>query len=416
MNPLAKLLAPPLQTLPCLRLSPLSSAPPPPPPLPSPSPSHPLAAHLLSENHHHADPPRTIRGSNPAAARSNEGPDRQAFRKGMAHDEAVATQRSGKIGSPPKDQPAPCPYPDWSAMQAYYGPGVLPPTYFAPPMAPGHPPPPYMWGPQPMMPPPFGTPYAAMYRHGGAYPQPLMPMMANPLSVEPAKSASSKDKSSNKKLKEIDGTAVSTGSGNSKRTSSSGDYSGEGSSDVNDLKVSRTPRRRSLDGGLGTPVSPLPGVMVPTHPGISTELSNKDEREVKREKRKQSNRESARRSRLRKQAETEELAVQVESLTAENTSLRSEIGKLTKSSEKLRLENSALAVKLKDNAAPTDAEMPPDKPAAAAASSSPRIVENFLSMIDDTSKSGVSNHMEHSKPKLRQLLGSSAPTDVLAAS
>ncbi|KAM0912605.1 hypothetical protein ACQ4PT_012696 [Festuca glaucescens] len=383
----------------------------------------------------------------------------------MAHDEAVATQRSGKIGSPPKDQPAPCPYPDWSAMQAYYGPGVLPPTYFAPPMAPGHPPPPYMWGPQPMMPPPFGTPYAAMYRHGGAYPQPLMPMMANPLSVEPAKSASSKDKSSNKKLKEIDGTAVSTGSGNSKRTSSSGDYSGEGSSDVNDLKVSRTPRRRSLDGGLdteataaarntdvltpnpimgngailsnqcfpapviklnvtnvansraiGTPVSPLPGVMVPTHPGISTELSNKDEREVKREKRKQSNRESARRSRLRKQAETEELAVQVESLTAENTSLRSEIGKLTKSSEKLRLENSALAVKLKDNAAPTDAEMPPDKPAAAAASSSPRIVENFLSMIDDTSKSGVSNHMEHSKPKLRQLLGSSAPTDVLAAS
>jgi hypothetical protein len=33
-------------------------------------------------------------------------------------------------------------------LQAYYGPGVLPPTYFAPPMAPGHPHPPYMWGPQ----------------------------------------------------------------------------------------------------------------------------------------------------------------------------------------------------------------------------------------------------------------------------
>lgn len=383
----------------------------------------------------------------------------------MAHDEAVATQRSGKIGSPPKDQPAPYPYPDWSAMQAYYGPGVLPPTYFAPPMAPGHPHTPYMWGPQPMMAPPFGTPYAAMYPHGGAYPHPLMPMMANPLSVEPAKSATSKDKNSNKKLKEIDGTAVSTGSADSKRTSSSGDYSGEGSSDVNDLKVSRTPRRRSLDGGLdteataaarntdvltpnptmgngailsnhcfpvpvikpsitnvansraiGTPVSQLPGVMVPTHTGISAEISNKDEREVKREKRKQSNRESARRSRLRKQAETEELAVQVESLTAENTSLRSEIGKLTKSSEKLRMENSALAVKLKDTAAPTDAEMPPEKPPAAAASSSPRIVENFLSMIDDTSKSGVSNHMEQSEPKLRQLLGSSAPTDVVAAS
>nr|QCI02845.1 G-box binding factor 1 [Poa pratensis] len=382
----------------------------------------------------------------------------------MAHDEAVATQRTGKTGSPPKDQPAPCPYPDWSAMQAYYGHGVMPPAYFAPPMAPGHPPPPYMWGPQPMMPPPFGTPYAAMYPHGGAYPHPLMPMMANPLSVEPAKSASSKDRSSNKKLKEMDGTAVSTGSGNSKKTPSSGDYSGEGSSDVNDLKVSRTSTRRSLDGGLdteangaarnkdvltpnpimgngaifpnqcfpspvikptvtnaatsraiGTPVSPLPGVMIPAHTGISSELSTKDEREVKREKRKQSNREPARRSRLRKQAETEELAVQVESLTAENTSLRSEIGKLTKSSGKLRLENSALVVKLKDTAAPTKAEMPLDIPAAVASSSSPRIVENFLSMIDDTSQPGVNNH-EQSEPKLRQLLSSSAPTDVVAAS
>jgi hypothetical protein len=89
-------------------------------------------------------------------------------------------------------------------LQAYYGPGVLPPTYFAPPMAPGHPHTPYMWGPQvfvffislrndvlytilnlnplsaslqPMMAPPFGTPYAAMYPHGGAYPHPLMPMV-----------------------------------------------------------------------------------------------------------------------------------------------------------------------------------------------------------------------------------------------
>ena len=33
-------------------------------------------------------------------------------------------------------------------LQAYYGHGVLPPAYFAPPMAPGHPPPPYMWGTQ----------------------------------------------------------------------------------------------------------------------------------------------------------------------------------------------------------------------------------------------------------------------------
>ncbi|XP_062232184.1 common plant regulatory factor 1-like isoform X2 [Phragmites australis] len=373
----------------------------------------------------------------------------------MAHDETVATQKTGKTASPPKDQPAAYPYPDWATMQAYYGPGVLPPTYFAPAIGPGHAPP-YMWGPQPIMPPPFGTPYAAMYPHSGAYPHPIVPMMSNPLSVEPA---DSKDKSFNKKLKEMDGNAVSAGSGNSKKTvSSSEDYSAEGSSDINDQKVRKTPRKRSSDDGpettaaanmegvivpnhtlgntailphhcfpapvikpsatnvansraMGATISP-PGVMVPTHTGVPADLSIKDEREFKREKRKQSNRESARRSRLRKQAEAEELAIQVESLTAENTSLRSEISRLTDSSEKLRLENSALMVKLKDTAALTSAESSVDK--AATSSSSPCAVENFLSMIDSTNTSGVSRHTEHGEPKLRQLLDSSSATDVAA--
>lgn len=44
------------------------------------------------------------------------------------------------------------------------------------------------------------------------------------------------------------------------------------------------------------------------------------------------------------QAETEELALKVESLNAENSNLRSEISRLTENSEKLRLENSALMV------------------------------------------------------------------------
>ncbi|PAN18060.1 hypothetical protein GQ55_3G165600 [Panicum hallii var. hallii] len=383
----------------------------------------------------------------------------------MAHDEAVATQKTGNTTSSPKDQPAPSPYPDWSTMQAYYGPGVLPPTYFAPAIAPGHPPP-YMWGPQPLMPHPFGTPYAAMYPHGAAYPHPLVPMVSNPLSVEPTKSANSKEKSSNKKLKEIDQTAVCAGSGNSKRTmSSSEDYSAEGSSDVNDQKVNKTSRKRSsVDGpgaetsaaariegviapnhtlantailphhcfptpvikpsttdvansrAMGATISPSPGVIVPPHTGGPTDLSIKDERELKREKRKQSNRESARRSRLRKQAETEELATQVESLTAENTSLRSEIGRLTESSEKLRLENSALMVKLKDPELPAPAEPSPNK--AAASSTSPRpAAENFLSMIDSTASApGVSRHTEHGEPKLRQLLDSNPSTDVAAVS
>ena len=47
-----------------------------------------------------------------------------------------------------------------------------------------------------------------------------------------------------------------------------------------------------------------------------------DEREVKRQRRKQSNRESARRSRLRKQAECEALAVRVNELMNENNKLR----------------------------------------------------------------------------------------------
>uniref|UniRef100_A0A7C9AQP4 BZIP domain-containing protein n=1 Tax=Opuntia streptacantha TaxID=393608 RepID=A0A7C9AQP4_OPUST len=73
-----------------------------------------------------------------------------------------------------------------------------------------------------------------------------------------------------------------------------------------------------------------------------------DERELKREKRKQSNRESARRSRLRKQAEMGELVRKVDSLMAENMALRSEISKLVEDSEKIRVENAALTEKLKN--------------------------------------------------------------------
>ena len=53
-----------------------------------------------------------------------------------------------------------------------------------------------------------------------------------------------------------------------------------------------------------------------------------DEREGKRLRRKQSNRESARRSRLRKQAESESLNSRVEALQAENSQLREENGQL----------------------------------------------------------------------------------------
>ncbi|GJU20220.1 G-box-binding factor 1-like protein isoform X1 [Tanacetum coccineum] len=54
-----------------------------------------------------------------------------------------------------------------------------------------------------------------------------------------------------------------------------------------------------------------------------------DERELKRQKGKQSNRESATRSRLRKQADCEELQARVEALNSENHSLRDELQTLS---------------------------------------------------------------------------------------
>ncbi|CAL4962272.1 unnamed protein product [Urochloa decumbens] len=355
----------------------------------------------------------------------------------MGHDEAVVTQNSVKAPSPPKDQPAIYPCLDWSAMQAYYGPGVLPPTFFTPGIASGHVPPPYMWGPQNMPPAAFGKPYGAIYPHAGGFLHPFMPLMVNPLSAEPAKSVNSKDSSLNKKLKEIDGTAVSTGSGNSEKTS--GDYSLEGSSDGNNQKMSGTPKKRSLDDRTtsetcgasapndkpGEPVrlATLSNVRI-TDTAIkpcvstgsdfrvsgapSTEWQAKDDKESKRERRKQSNRESARRSRLRKQAETEELARKVELLNAENTSLRSEISKLTESSQKLRMENSSLMEKLADSASDEEQEASADHQNAAAPPPA-RVVKNFLSMMDagaGASRGGGGRRMEHGAPRLRQLLGS----------
>ncbi|AQK40945.1 Putative bZIP transcription factor superfamily protein [Zea mays] len=70
-----------------------------------------------------------------------------------------------------------------------------------------------------------------------------------------------------------------------------------------------------------------------THSHHGSTLSMMDERELKRERRKQSNRESARRSRLRKQQECEELAQKVTDLTVVNGMLRSELDELKKACE-----------------------------------------------------------------------------------
>ena len=82
------------------------------------------------------------------------------------------------------------------------------------------------------------------------------------------------------------------------------------------------------------------------HEGRMNDQWVQDERELKRQKRKQSNRESARRSRLRKQAECEELQRRVEALSSENHSLKDELQRLSEECEKLTSENSLIKEEL----------------------------------------------------------------------
>ncbi|XP_008810162.2 bZIP transcription factor 1-B-like isoform X2 [Phoenix dactylifera] len=91
------------------------------------------------------------------------------------------------------------------------------------------------------------------------------------------------------------------------------------------------------------PANAVAGAVVP---GAPSELWMQDERELKRQRRKQSNRESARRSRLRKQAECEELAQRAESLKEENASLRAEVNRIRKEYEQLLSQNTSLKERL----------------------------------------------------------------------
>ncbi|CAL9050774.1 unnamed protein product [Musa banksii] len=81
-------------------------------------------------------------------------------------------------------------------------------------------------------------------------------------------------------------------------------------------------------------------------PGAPSDIWLQDERELKRQRRKQSNRESARRSRLRKQAEYEELAQRAEALREDNASLRAELTRINKDYEHLLSQNKLLKEKL----------------------------------------------------------------------
>ncbi|KAL5727219.1 Common plant regulatory factor [Ranunculus cassubicifolius] len=395
----------------------------------------------------------------------------------MVKEEASTPSKSEKASSPVQEQNNMHAYPNWAAVQAYYGPGPgvnLPPQYFNPAVASGHPPHPFMW---PQMMSPYGTPYAAMYPPGGVYGHPpfLGPSTqapansscpvasevtaATPLSMAtPTKSSSSsKGQSLLKRLKGANGNAVSN-SGSSAASHSEDcrtEGSSAGSDDKSTEKGDQTHKKKkcedvpstgkhvnalSVYGGASNATSSMapglamvPSGVVPSPSGktgkivegqsqgaIPSAHLTKDERELKRERRKQSNRESARRSRLRKQAEAEELSVKVASLNAENLTLRTEINQLKDNSEKLRVENESLMEKLSNALPEGEAEMEMESQQGHTVNT-----ENFLSRVE-TSLSNTrvaqpeieTNSNEHSTSgtKLHQLLGSSPRTDPVAAS
>ncbi|KAG6780819.1 hypothetical protein POTOM_013698 [Populus tomentosa] len=96
------------------------------------------------------------------------------------------------------------------------------------------------------------------------------------------------------------------------------------------------------------PSTPVAGGLVTagSRDGVQSQHWLQDERELKRQRRKQSNRESARRSRLRKQAECDELAQRAEVLKEENANLRSEVNRIKSEYEQLLAENASLKERL----------------------------------------------------------------------
>ncbi|KAG2720502.1 hypothetical protein I3760_02G038700 [Carya illinoinensis] len=372
-------------------------------------------------------------------------------------------------------------HPDWAAMQAYYGPQVTLPPYYNPAVTSGHAPHPYMWGtPQPVM-PPYGATYAAIYPHGGVYAHPAIPLAVSPLTIETPTKSGNTDRGLMRKLKEFDGLAMSIG--NSTGESSEGgaerrlsqSLETEGSSDGSTTRVQANQARRKrshegtptteCDGKIETPASPVsakdvnaapdkalcaivtPGsvagnsVGAVVSPGMATSLEPRNnanmnskttttgvplsctnDRELKRERRKQSNRESARKSRLKKQAETEELARKVESLTAENASIRSEIDRVTEHSGKLRLENVILMEKLKNAQLGQTEEIILNsidnkrRPLPVSTENLLSRVNNSGSIVQSTEeKSDMYENNSKSGAKLHPLLDASPRADAMAA-
>ncbi|KAJ3692559.1 hypothetical protein LUZ60_011654 [Juncus effusus] len=264
-----------------------------------------------------------------------------------------ATQPQGTSASTTPATPV---YPDWSSFQAYS-------------------PVPYMWGAQPMM-PPYGTPPPyMMYPPGGIYPHPSMPPGASPYSPFPppangntnghgAATAPGGSEADGKNNNELAKASGGSGNGGVSHSGESGsESSSEGSdanSDTDSQPKANNARQDSTEGApAGTNLkigleyyaaASFPGPSkLATTPSSATLVPIQDERELKRQRRKQSNRESARRSRLRKQAECEELAQRADALREENATLRDEVEKVKKKHKELLAQNKSLKEKLGNN-------------------------------------------------------------------
>uniref|UniRef100_A0A7C8Z021 BZIP domain-containing protein n=1 Tax=Opuntia streptacantha TaxID=393608 RepID=A0A7C8Z021_OPUST len=302
------------------------------------------------------------------------------------------------------------PYPDWSSsMQAYYGAGATPP-FFASPVASPAPHPYMWGGQHPMMPPyGTPVHYPALYPPGGVYPHPSVGTAANATNGAETdrKHLDGKDQTSAKNSKGNHGVGsektaeagkAASGSGNdgaSQSAESGSEGSSDASDDTNNQQETSASKKGSFEKMLvdgahaqnnavnasvqtsvpGKPVVPVPttnlnigmdlwnassagAVKMRPSPGVSPAVAVghealmpdhqwiQDERELKRQKRKQSNRESARRSRLRKQAECEELQRRVQSLNNENSNLREELERLAAECEKLTSENDSIKEEL----------------------------------------------------------------------
>ncbi|XP_051145508.1 common plant regulatory factor 1-like [Andrographis paniculata] len=374
----------------------------------------------------------------------------------MEHSEEGQPLKPEKSSSPAKvDQNSIPTYPDWAAMQAYYGSRFAIP-YVSSAVASPHGHQPYLWVPPQSMIPPYGAPYAAFYAPGGFFGHTGVPIAGAGFSADTSvkipgnTDEMKKSKDSDPRAKSKDSSNADSGEhGTDHRLSESEDTGGssDGSNGVTH-GVDESGKKRSRQGSPSdgeakkkqraataaegcrdsgkaielakTPVekieksdSPLLDVKLsPTntpYPSINNEALMQNERELKRERRKQSNRESARRSRLRKQAEMEELTGKVQVLTSKNMTLKSEINKLMLTTEKLKLENVDLMEKLKAALKERAIDNPILKPDG---------TQNLLERVNKNTSNDDGDSFEKSTPmaKLHQLLDPSHRSDAVAAS